>query len=58
MSKKIPKGLLYFPFCPLSRKEKETQRPLRLKRLPLHAGGVGGKKPINEHRGYHLQLRK
>ncbi len=38
--RKIPEELLFFPFCPLSRKEKEieTQRPLRLeraKRAPL-----------------------
>jgi hypothetical protein len=32
--RKIPEELLFFPFCPLSRKEKEieTQRPLRLER--------------------------
>jgi hypothetical protein len=43
-NRKYPEGMLFFPFCPLSRKEKgtNTQRPLRLERLPLPAGGVGG----------------
>jgi hypothetical protein len=44
--------MLFFPFCPLSRKEKEieTQRSLRLER----AMRVGGKKPTNEQIRHNL----
>ena len=39
-----PEGMLFFPFCRLSRngKEMETQRSLRLERVPHSVGRVGG----------------
>jgi hypothetical protein len=48
--------MLFFPFCPLSRKEKEieTQRPLRLE----GAQRVGGKRTLHSYIWYHLLTKK